>query len=136
MNRSPVLRKPVRPRAATRLLRSVRRFRRSDVGVTSSEYASLLAVLIIGVMVSIMTVGANLSTRYSATSSALALVGGENGGDGALPDDSGKGGGNRSGPKSGPHTLGSALADAKPPREEPSRRWFATEDVGLRGATP
>lgn len=136
MKRSSVLPKPIRPCAATRLLRSVRRLRRSELGVTSSEYATLLAVVIITVVVSIMTVGGNLSTGYSATSSALALVGGETGGDGAFHDDGGKEGGPGSRRRNGPQTSGTALSAAKPPREEPFRRWFATEQVVLRGATP
>ena len=102
MKRSPILRKPARPRAATRLQRSVRRLKRSEGGVTSSEYASLLAVVIIAVMVSIMAFGGNLTERYGETSSALALVGGYyGGGDGGFNDYGGKGsgtgGGNRGG---------------------------------------
>ena len=71
-------------RLAKRVVQTLRRFTRRETGPTSTEYAVLLGVVILTVMVSISVTGGNLRGRFNNVTSSLPVgeVGGDDGGGG------------------------------------------------------
>ena len=59
-----------------RLLGRVRNFLRSEEGPTATEYAVMLALIIVVALVAIQTLGQNVSTTFNNTATKLNSTGG------------------------------------------------------------
>lgn len=85
---------------ARHLYRTARRFCTGEIGGASSEYATVLAVVIIAVMASVMSFGQNVSNTVGSADNQLAALGTGGGGDAFDGGDAGGGnGGNSKGGK-------------------------------------
>ncbi len=76
------------------LYRVARRFFAGEIGAASSEYATVLAVVIIAVLASVMSFGQNVSNTVGSADNQLAALGTGGGGDAF---DGGSGGNNKGG---------------------------------------
>lgn len=70
------------------------RFRLHEHGAASSEYATVLAVVVLAVVVSVMVLGQNLRGTVGTVDNNVAQVSGQGGGDEGAGGDQGGGSGN------------------------------------------
>ena len=59
-----------------KMMNKIRNFIRSEEGPTATEYAVMLALIIVVALVAIQTLGQNVSTTFSNTATKLNTTGG------------------------------------------------------------